>query len=129
LTIAVQDLDQSLQFYGALLGCRVRATWRSGAYLSVGDLWLCLSLDSKRSTQPAPDYTHYAFSVAQDKFDGLVRRLREHHVVEWQVNRSEGNSFYFLDPDGHRLEVHVGDLATRLARCRIAPYDSMRFFD
>lgn len=129
LTIGVLNLERSLQFYGSLLECRVRATWRSGAYLSIGSLWLCLSLDSKRSTEPAPDYTHYAFSIAQDKFDVLVRRLREHHVVEWKENRSEGDSFYFLDPDGHKLEVHVGDLDTRLAQCRIAPYDSMRIFD
>lgn len=129
LTLAVSDLERSLQFYGPLLGCRVHATWRLGAYLSVGNLWLCLSLDSNRSKQAAPDYTHYAFSISQDKFESFVRRLREHHVVEWKENHSEGDSMYFLDPDGHKLEVHIGDLDSRLAQCRMVPYDSMRFFD
>lgn len=43
-------------------------------------------------------------------------------------NRSEGASFYFLDPDGHRLEAHVGDLASRLRTCREHPYAGMRFY-
>lgn len=41
----------------------------------------------------------------------------------------EGASFYFLDPDGHKLEVHVGDLQSRLATCRHKPYPGMRFCD
>lgn len=129
LTLAVLDLDQSIDFYRSLLGFRIRASWRSGAYLSLGDLWLCLSLDSYRSSQPAPDYTHYAFSVAGDKFDVFLERLRDHRVVEWRKNRSEGRSVYFLDPNGHKLEVHVGDIDSRLAQCRRLPYEDMRFFD
>lgn len=46
----------------------------------------------------------------------------------WRDNRSEGASFYFLDPDGHRLEAHVGDLASRLRACREHPYAGMRFY-
>jgi catechol 2,3-dioxygenase-like lactoylglutathione lyase family enzyme len=129
LTLAVLNLERSLSFYGSLLGCRVHATWNSGAYLSLGDLWLCLSLDANRSPAATPDYTHYAFSITRDKFDTFVERLRDHHVVEWKTNRSEGSSVYFLDPDGHKLELHVGDLDSRLAQCRTLPYDGMRFFD
>ena len=129
LTVAVRDVDRSVNFYHALLGCRLHATWRAGAYLSLGNLWLCLSLDPSKSTQPAPDYTHYAFGVTGEQFDVVVERLRSHEVVEWKENRSEGKSFYFLDPDGHKLEIHVGDLASRLAECRLHPYEGMRFFD
>ncbi len=129
LTFAVLDLERSLNFYQSLLGFRVHATWRSGAYLSLGDLWLCLSLDLHKRPGPAPDYTHYAFSITKDDFNIFLERLRAHHVVEWRENRSEGNSAYFLDPDGHKLEVHVGDLHSRMADCRIHPYEGMRFFD
>jgi catechol 2,3-dioxygenase-like lactoylglutathione lyase family enzyme len=129
VTLAVLDLERSLNFYGSLLGFRVRATWSSGAYLLLGDLWLCLSIDPHRSSEPAPDYTHYAFNISQDKFSIFSERLRDYGVVEWRRNRSEGNSVYFLDPDGHKLEVHVGDLDSRIAQCRLRPYDGMRFFD
>lgn len=45
----------------------------------------------------------------------------------WKDNKSEGQSFYFLDQDGHKLKLHVGDLSSRLAQCREKPYSGMRF--
>jgi catechol 2,3-dioxygenase-like lactoylglutathione lyase family enzyme len=112
-----------------LLGFHLHARWDAGAYLSLGELWLCLSLDAPKAEGPAPDYTHYAFSIAQDDFGEFLQRLRDHGVMEWRQNKSEGDSLYFLDPDGHKLEAHVGDLESRLARCRALPYSRMRFFD
>lgn len=129
LTLAVLDVDRSVAFYRSLLGFRLHATWRAGAYLSLGELWLCLSLDATRSATPVSNYTHYAFSIAPELFDDFRERLRDRQVVEWRQNRSEGDSLYFLDPDGHQLEVHVGDLESRLAQCRRHPYEAMRFFD
>ena len=66
LTLAVVDLSRSVEFYRALPGFKLAARWEAGAYLSLGDLWLCLSLDERRVSAQQPDYTHYAFSVAQD---------------------------------------------------------------
>jgi catechol 2,3-dioxygenase-like lactoylglutathione lyase family enzyme len=129
LTLAVSDLDRSFAFYKDLLGFRPAAIWNTGAYLSLGELWLCLSLDSKREARQTPDYTHYAFDIAQEAFGSFRARLLEAGTVEWRSNKSEGDSFYFLDPDGHQLEAHVGSLASRLAECRAAPYAGMRFFE
>ncbi|WP_460107183.1 fosfomycin resistance glutathione transferase [Pseudomonas sp. S3_H04] len=129
LTLAVSDLQCSLTFYRDVLQLRVRATWDAGAYLSLPGLWLCLSLDPLRSSEPCADYTHYAFSLTTADFPGFVQKLKAANVREWRDNRSEGASFYFLDPDGHKLEVHVGDLASRLAACRQKPYAGMRFYD
>ncbi|WP_454562591.1 fosfomycin resistance glutathione transferase [Pseudomonas sp. AIG] len=129
LTLAVSDLQRSLAFYRDVLQLRVEATWDTGAYLSLPGLWLCLSLDPLRSSEPCADYTHYAFSLNAAGFSTFVTKLKAVNVREWRDNRSEGASFYFLDPDGHKLEAHVGDLASRLAACRQKPYAGMRFYD
>lgn len=130
LTLAVSDLAVSLAFWRDLLGLELHAEWRTGAYLTCGDLWLCLSYDAERRCVPPQesDYTHYAFSTAPDDFVPFTQRLREAGVTVWKDNKSEGESFYFLDPDGHKLELHVGDLASRLAACRENPYAAMRLY-
>jgi len=129
LTLAVTDLNRSVAFYQHLLQLRLEATWDTGAYLSLPGLWVCLSLDPLRTSEPAADYTHYAFSVSAEDFHSFVEHLRSANVQEWRDNRSEGASFYFLDPDGHKLEAHVGDLASRLKACRERPYAGMKFGD
>ncbi|OPB33182.1 fosfomycin resistance glutathione transferase [Pseudomonas sp. FJ2-5-13] len=128
LTLAVTDVPCSVSFYHDLLRLQLDATWDNGAYLSLPGLWLCLSLDPLRSTAAAVDYTHYAFTVDAADFTALVERLRAAGVQEWRDNRSEGASFYFLDPDGHKLEAHVGDLASRLQACRAKPYAGMKLY-
>lgn len=129
LTLAVQCRDRSIFFYQEVLGCRLAASWRSGAYLALGELWLCLSVDDKRASTPWPEYTHCAFSIAAQDFSAFVSKLQEYGAAQWKDNSSEGDSFYFLDPDGHKLEAHVGSLASRLAQCRARPYADMEFFD
>lgn len=131
LTLAVRNLAASLAFYQQLPGMRLHALWDTGAYLSCGELWLCLSLDTQRRKTPAQesDYTHYAFSVAEEQFTVTVAQLKQAGAEVWKENRSEGASYYFLDPDGHKLELHVGNLAQRLAACRERPYKGMVFFD
>ena len=129
LTLAVESLDLSVPIYRDLLGFHLTARWNKGAYLDLGGLWLCLSLDNRSSTEPWPEYTHYAFSTSEENFSPFVTKLMQAGVVEWKSNSSEGNSFYFLDPDGHKLEVHVGSLESRLKQCREQPYAEMEFFD
>ncbi|WP_110668771.1 fosfomycin resistance glutathione transferase [Salinicola halophilus] len=125
LTLAVSQLDRSIEFYRNTLGLTLNARWDTGAYLSLRDLWLCLSWDEHRNTAPHPEYTHYAFTVTQAGFSPAVAHLKACGVEEWRQNRSEGASFYFLDPDGHKLEIHAGDLRSRLQACRQTPYAGM----
>src|SRR5262249_18659995 len=90
------------------------------AYLEAGSLWLCLSLDEVARTAPHPDYAHIAFGVAAEDFEELSKRISETAKI-WKSNRSEGDSLYFIDPDGHKLELHVGTLASRLEHYRQRP--------
>lgn len=129
LTLAVSNLPASIIFWRDVLGLQLHARWNTGAYLTCGDLWLCLSYDDTRTYIPPQnsDYTHYAFSVAPEHFQAFSQKLKAANVTVWKENRSEGESFYFLDPDGHKLELHVGNLAARLAACREKPYAGMIF--
>ena len=130
LTLAVSNLQTSVNFWRDLLGLSLHAQWDTGAYLTCGDLWLCLSFDETRDYVPpdVSDYTHYAFSVAPADFDTFSHKLEQAGVTVWKNNKSEGASFYFLDPDGHKLELHVGDISARLAACRQKPYAGMQFY-
>jgi len=117
LTLAVTDLDRSIAFYCNLLGFRLRARGSRFAYLDAGSLWLCLSPDEDARTAPHPDYTHIALDIAAEDFAPLTERIRTAATI-WKDNRSEGASLYFLDPDGHKLELHVGSLESRLEHYR-----------
>jgi catechol 2,3-dioxygenase-like lactoylglutathione lyase family enzyme len=128
ITLAVADVERALVFYHDLLGLNVRAVWSKGAYLEVGSLWLCLSHDSETRASPHPDYTHLAFSVSEADYCDLSKRLVAECVV-WKDDNSEGASTYFLDPDGHKLEIHIGSLETRLAHYRQHPSKGVTIFD
>jgi catechol 2,3-dioxygenase-like lactoylglutathione lyase family enzyme len=128
ITLSVGDLDRALHFYVDVLGCRSRARWTRGAYLEAGSLWICLELDT-RAAAPQVDDSHMALSVDAAEFAGIARTIRASGATLWKENRSEGDSIYFLDPDGHKLEIHVGDLRSRLESCRDRPYQGMELFD
>lgn len=128
ITLAVSDVERSVRFYRDILGCTLRATWDDGADLEAGELWLCLSRDDAVRTRPHPDYTHICFSIAEEDYDRLSQRLNAEATI-WRDNRSEGASTYFLDPDGHKLEIHLGSLETRLAHYRANPSKGVRVLD
>ena len=117
VTLAVAEVGRSVRFYRDLLGFELRAIWPAGAYLEAGSLWLCLSRDEGSRTEPHPDYTHLAFGVDAAAFEPLATEIGKVATI-WRENRSEGPSLYFLDPDGHKLEIHVGSLASRLDEWR-----------
>lgn len=120
VTLAVADLDRSVSFYADVLGFELRAIWANGAYLDAGTLWLCLSQDPQAVHARRDDYTHFALDASANDFEALAARVRLMSDI-WKENRSEGASLYFLDPDGHKLELHVGSLATRLEHYRRHP--------
>jgi len=125
ITIAVNNLDESFDFYVNLLGMTAHAKWIDGAYLTLNDLWFCLSCDTVVTSS---DYSHLAFDVSATNFETLKSHLINKKIKQWQVNKSEGRSFYFLDPNGHKLELHVGSLSSRLASLKLTPYGGLEFY-
>ena len=125
ITIAVNDLDKSFSFYVDLLGMQPHAKWNKGAYLSLGELWFCLSFDE---ASPSNDYSHIAFDISASNFPILKSQLLSAGIEQWKQNKSEGDSLYILDPNGHKLELHVGSLAKRLESLQTNPYDDLQLY-
>jgi len=122
LTLSVTNLEASLHFYCDLLGFKGEVRWNTGAYLSYGNCWLCLSLGE---ANPSQDYTHFAFSFSAEAMSFVQQKPGFSAVKQWQANTSEGDSLYIEDPDGHKLELHSGSLSTRLAAIKEKPYDDL----
>jgi catechol 2,3-dioxygenase-like lactoylglutathione lyase family enzyme len=129
ITFAVRDLARSFAFYADLLGLQPVARWSAGCYLTAGSMWITLIVDSATRDAPLPEYTHVAFAVRAEHLSALALRLKQAGVQEWQANQTEGESFYFLDPDGYKLELRVGSLADRLQADHAAGWPDFVFFD
>lgn len=122
ITIAVSDLERSLRFYQDVLGFTAHVKWDNGAYLSVGELWFCLSCGEPCEKS---DYTHIAFDIPPNEFEAYSSRIVSLGVKVWKENKSEGQSLYILDPDGHKLEIHAGSLESRIESLKEKPYSGL----
>lgn len=114
ITIAVRELERSFVFYRDVLGFKPLMKHSKGAYFLAGDFWFCIVLDSRARISALPEYTHFAFGISPGDFASIVARIEGSGAPIWQDNKSEGESLYFLDPDNHKLEVHVGSWRSRL---------------
>ncbi len=114
ITLAVSDLERSFIFYREVLGFQPLFKSAVNAYFLAGDLWFCLQEDKTISKNPRLDYSHIALSVSPDAFQKLSIKMKEAEIKLWQNNRSEGDSLYFLDPDAHKLEIHLGTWRSRI---------------
>lgn len=122
ITLGVTNIDKSFAFYRDVLELKPLVKWDKGAYFLVGEstmnvlgsgFWFCLNVDEKRI--PNPCYTHYAFTVPETNFDTMVEKIIASGCTTFKENTSPGKSLYFLDPDGHKLEIHVGTSEMRIA--------------
>lgn len=124
ITLSVKDIDRSLDFYINQLGFTGCVKWNSGAYLKLVDFWLCLLQDIPSISN---DCSHMAFTVSEENFMIVSKKIVQNKFSQWKVNTSEGQSLYFLDPDGHKLEIHVGTLESRLQSLKLQPYKGMEW--
>ena len=128
ITLAVKNVEISFNFYYDILQLRPLCKWDKGAYFLAGDFWFCLNLDTNRI--PNPCYTHYAFSLSPADFETTSQRIINSGTPIFKENTSPGDSLYFLDPDHHKLEIHVVDWQTRLAtkKAHPAPWSNVEWF-
>ena len=128
ITLAIRNLERSIHFYVETMGFTLVMRSDRTAYFLAGDLWFCVVEDPDLLTQARSDYTHIAFGIEQEDFPLLEGKLRSEEVQIFKTNESEGSSLYFLDPDGHKLEIHCGTLETRLEDIQQDPWDNAKVF-
>jgi catechol 2,3-dioxygenase-like lactoylglutathione lyase family enzyme len=115
ITVSVDDMDASFRFYVDILGFKPIQKNPKSAYLVSGDLWFILDKSRGPSAVPAGDLSHIAFTIDAQSYAATKGRLIANGVRAWMDNLSEGESFYFLDPNGHKLEIAVSNLENRIA--------------
>lgn len=116
--MSVRSLEESFNFYKEVLGFKPLMKKGKSAYFLAGELWFCIEEDPAVRPQALPEYTHIAFTVSQESFELISNRIRASGSTIFKENKSEGSSTYFLDPNGHKLEIHAGDWKSRLSSYR-----------
>ncbi|NKB66672.1 MAG: glutathione transferase [Candidatus Latescibacteria bacterium] len=130
ITLGVGDLERSFRFYTEILAATPRMKTSVVAYLDLQSTWIAL-VEQQPPPTPigAQGYTHIAFSATQPQIDRLRDFVTQGLLSNWQENQSEGDSIYFLDPDGNKFEYHTTSLEDRLALFRRNPDPAMELFD
>ena len=126
ITLAVKDINESFYFYTHILGFKAHAKWDKGAYLTLGNLWLCLNLDSVETSN---DCTHISFDIEECDFVFFKNKIEKYGCKIWKKNTSEGNSLYIKDPNNHKLEIHVGTLKSRLESLNVNNFKDLKLFN
>ena len=114
ITLSVTDLDKSFAFYRDVLMFQPVQKSPISACLLAGRAWIALIHDDCENLKPLKEYSHIAFNIAPEDFQSMKGRIVESGVIEWNENKTEGDSFYFLDPNGHKIEVHCTDIYARI---------------
>ncbi len=94
VVLEVADLDQALEFYGALFDFKLRNRTDHNAFIDLGDQFIQLSLGK---THGPDDKRHFGF-VVDDREP--VRRAMEKLGI-----KSINERLNFRDPWGNRIEV------------------------
>ncbi len=128
ITISVRSLERSFRFYADVVGLKPKLKWSCGAYFVAGNVWVALHQEVVPMARSGQSYSHLAFTVTENRFAAIRSAVVSGEISEWQENKTEGDSIYFLDPDGHQLEVHKGSLESRLQRAQEMPWDTFEFF-
>ncbi len=124
ITLAVTDIEKAFHFYKEVLGFKPLVKWEGGAYFLIekegsDPFWFCLDRCPNRELTHCS--THYAFSVSVEDFETIANKVKASGAEIYKENKSEGKSLYFLDLDGHKLELHVGGWKDRIAHKRKEP--------
>ncbi|MFI5975001.1 VOC family protein [Streptomyces sp. NPDC051452] len=110
--VYARDRHLSAEFLAAVLGLEVGAPF--GPFLPV-DLGNGVTLDYYENRDEPIQSQHYAFLVPEERFDSAIARLEAVGTVYYADPRHTepgrtndlfgGRGAYFVDPDGHNMEI------------------------
>jgi catechol 2,3-dioxygenase-like lactoylglutathione lyase family enzyme len=113
ITISVSNIEESFKFYKEILQFKPIMKSSYSAYLLCGNMWIAL-IEEKGIDHNNKTYSHIALNTQKRFFRTIVERLESNNIQQWQNNTSEGESFYFSDPSGNKLELHYSTLKNRI---------------
>lgn len=110
-SIPVNDLAESEEFYGGLLGLEAKGRLANDTMscFSTGDTNVLLCAQ-KTPIAGSPPGAHHSFTVTPETLERACKVFRERGVqVDSLVYRAKGHftgrELYFFDPSGNRLEL------------------------
>ena len=111
ITIRVNRIDASKEFYGNILGFEViRTMGQSMAVYNIGGGDTMVIVEAETSYDPTSrDFRvdHFGFYVeSPEKIDELAKYFREKEVtiMSGPANRKKGRFLFIADPDGNMIE-------------------------
>lgn len=115
---SVSNLNESIYFYKDILCGYLLLIGETTAYFDIGGLWVALNEEKDIPRNEIQySYTHTAFTIDESEYNSWYRWLKKNNVniLEGRTRDvRDKKSIYFIDPDGHKLELHTGTLENRM---------------
>lgn len=115
---SVSNLNESIYFYKDILCGDLLLIGETTAYFDIGGLWVALNEEKDIPRNEIQySYTHTAFTIDESEYNSWYRWLKKNNVnILEGLTRDvrDKKSIYFIDPDGHKLELHTGTLENRM---------------
>lgn len=109
--IQAKDAEKSAQFLSEILGLSAPTLFGPFVVVKTDNE---VSMDFRTTTDEIKT-RHFAFIVSEKEFDEIFARITHRELKYWadpgrtkpqQINHDDGGrGCYFLDPDGHFLEI------------------------
>ena len=104
-------MEKSVEFYKKVFSAKLLVKGKRLAYFDLCGIWIALNLEENiQRNEIHKSYTHIAFSIKENEYDGILIKLKEMDVDVQKGrirDKEEGRSIYFQDPDGHKFEFHT----------------------